>query len=209
MKYYNYHCHSFYGNPVSMDVTTSPEDYCKRAVELGHDAFFTTCHGTQGDIFVSTTLAHQYNLKMIVGAELYYVNDRYEKDRSNRHIIIVALNHDGIRDLNRIISESFTTGMYYKPRIDHELLFSLNPHNVVITTACVAGLWNNEELIKEMKEHFGDNLFLEVQDHNENIQKEVNTTVLRLSQKYGIRIIHANDSHYIYPTEKRIRQSGY
>ena len=203
MKYYNYHCHSFYGNPVSMDVTTSPEDYCKRAVELGHDAFFTTCHGTQGDIFVSTTLAHQYNLKMIVGAELYYVNDRYEKDRSNRHIIIVALNHDGIRDLNRIISESFTTGMYYKPRIDHELLFSLNPHNVVITTACVAGLWNNEELIKEMKEHFGDNLFLEVQDHNENIQKEVNTTVLRLSQKYGIRIIHANDSHYIYPTEKK------
>ena len=140
---------------------------------------------------------------MIVGAELYYVNDRYEKDRSNRHIIIVALNHDGIRDLNRIISESFTTGMYYKPRIDHELLFSLNPHNVVITTACVAGLWNNEELIKEMKEHFGDNLFLEVQDHNENIQKEVNTTVLRLSQKYGIRIIHANDSHYIYPTEKK------
>ncbi len=203
MKYYNYHCHSFYGNPVSMDVTTSPEDYCKRAVELGHDAFFTTCHGTQGDIFVSTTLAHQYNLKMIVGAELYYVNDRYEKDRSNRHIIIVALNHDGIRDLNRIISESFTTGMYYKPRIDHELLFSLNPHNVVITTACVAGLWNNEELIKEMKEYFGDNLFLEVQDHNENLQKEVNTTVLRLSQKYGIRIIHANDSHYIYPTEKK------
>lgn len=203
MKYYNYHCHSFYGNPVSMDVTTSPEDYCKRAIELGHDAFFTTCHGTQGDIFVSTTLAHQYNLKMIVGAELYYVNDRYEKDRSNRHIIIVALNHDGIRDLNRIISESFTTGMYYKPRIDHELLFSLNPKNVVITTACVAGLWNNEELIKEMKEYFGENLFLEVQDHNEDIQKEVNTTVLRLSQKYGIRIIHANDSHYIYPTEKK------
>ena len=203
MKYYNYHCHSFYGNPVSMDVTTSPEDYCKRAVELGHDAFFTTCHGTQGDIFVSTTLAHQYNLKMIVGAELYYVNDRYEKDRSNRHIIIVALNHDGIRDLNRIISESFTTGMYYKPRIDHELLFSLNPQNVVITTACVAGLWNNEELIKEMKDYFGENLFLEVQDHNENIQKEVNQTVLRLAQKYNIRIIHANDSHYIYPTEKK------
>lgn len=203
MKYYNYHCHSFYGNPVSMDVTTSPEDYCKRAVELGHDAFFTTCHGTQGDIFVSTTLAHQYNLKMIVGAELYYVNDRYEKDRSNRHIIIVALNHDGIRDLNRIISESFTTGMYYKPRIDHELLFSLNPQNVVITTACVAGLWNNEELIKEMKDYFGENLFLEVQDHNENLQKEVNQTVLRLAQKYNIRIIHANDSHYIYPTEKK------
>ena len=209
MKYYNYHCHSFYGNPVSMDVTVSPRDYCERAIELGHDAFFTTCHGMQGNIFEATTLAHEYKLKMIVGAELYYVNDRIatdengRKDRSNRHIIIIALNHDGIRDLNRIISESFTTGMYYRPRIDHELLFSLNPKNVMITTACVAGLWNNEELIKEMKEYFKENFFLEVQNHNEDIQKEVNRTVLNLAQKYNIRIIHANDSHYIYPTDKK------
>lgn len=205
MKYYNYHCHNMYGNPISMDVIVSMEDYCKRAIELGHDAFFTTCHGLQGDIFQATTLAHQYNLKMIVGAELYYVKDRFEKDRSNRHIIIIALNHDGIRDLNRVISESFTTGMYYRPRIDEELLFSLNPNNVIITTACVAGLWNDEELIVKMKNYFGGHLFLEVQDHNEEIQKEVNKTVVRLSQKYNIRIIHANDSHYIYPEDAKYR----
>lgn len=205
MKYYNYHCHNMYGNPISMDVIVSMEDYCKRAIELGHDAFFTTCHGLQGDIFQATTLAHQYNLKMIVGAELYYVKDRFEKDRSNRHIIIIALNHDGIRDLNRVISESFTTGMYYRPRIDEELLFSLNPNNVIITTACVAGLWNDEELIVKMKKYFGGHLFLEVQDHNEEIQKEVNKTVIRLSQKYNIRIIHANDSHYIYPEDAKYR----
>ena len=211
MKYYNYHCHNMYGNPISMDVIVSMEDYCKRAKELGHDAFFTTCHGLQGDIFQATTLAHQYDLKMIVGAELYYVPDRLSvdengrKDRSNRHIIIIALNHDGIRDLNRIISESFETGMYYKPRIDKELLFSLNPDNVVITTACVAGLWDDEELIIEMKKHFKNNLFLEVQDHNEEIQKKVNRRVLQLAQKHNIRIIHANDSHYIYPEDAKYR----
>ena len=211
MKYYNYHCHNMYGNPISMDVIVSMEDYCKRAKELGHDAFFTTCHGLQGDIFQATTLAHQYDLKMIVGAELYYVPDRFSvdenghKDRSNRHIIIIALNHDGIRDLNRIVSESFETGMYYKPRIDKELLFSLNPDNVVITTACVAGLWDDEELIIEMKKHFKNNLFLEVQDHNEEIQKKVNRKVLQLAQKHNIRIIHANDSHYIYPEDAKYR----
>ena len=211
MKYYNYHCHNMYGNPISMDVIVSMEDYCKRAKELGHDAFFTTCHGLQGDVFQATTLAHQYDLKMIVGAELYYVPDRLSvdenghKDRSNRHIIIIALNHDGIRDLNRIISESFETGMYYKPRIDKELLFSLNPDNVVITTACVAGLWDDEELIIEMKKHFKNNLFLEVQDHNEEIQKKVNRRVLQLAQKHNIRIIHANDSHYIYPEDAKYR----
>ena len=211
MKYYNYHCHNMYGNPISMDVIVSMEDYCKRAIELGHDAFFTTCHGLQGDIFQATTLAHQYGLKMIVGAELYYVKDRLavdeegKKDRSNKHIIIIALNHDGIRDLNRIITESFETGMYYRPRIDEELLFSLNPNNVMITTACVAGLWNEEELIIKMKDYFKSNFFLEVQDHNEDIQKEVNRKVLQLTQKYHIRIIHANDSHYIYPEDAKYR----
>lgn len=211
MKYYNYHCHNMYGNPISMDVIVSMEDYCKRAIELGHDAFFTTCHGLQGDIFQATTLAHQYGLKMIVGAELYYVKDRLavdeegKKDRSNKHIIVIALNHDGIRDLNRIITESFETGMYYRPRIDEELLFSLNPNNVMITTACVAGLWNEEELIIKMKDYFKSNFFLEVQDHNEDIQKEVNRKILQLSQKYHIRIIHANDSHYIYPEDAKYR----
>ena len=81
----------------------------------------------------------------------------------------------------------------------------MNPNNVMITTACVAGLWNEEELIIKMKDYFKSNFFLEVQDHNEDIQKEVNRKVLQLSQKYHIRIIHANDSHYIYPEDAKYR----
>ena len=204
-KYYNYHCHNHKGNIKALDVIVKQEDYCKRAVELGHDAFFTTCHGMQGDIFEATTLAHQYNLKMIVGAECYYVPNRFEKDKSNRHIIIIALNYDGIRELNDIISESNITGMYYKTRIDDELLFSLTPSNFIITTACVAGLWNNKELILRLKDYFGFNFYLEVQDHNVGIQKEVNRYVLELSKRYNIRIIHANDSHYIYPQDSKYR----
>ena len=204
-KYYNYHCHNHKGNIKALDVIVKQEDYCKRAVELGHDAFFTTCHGMQGDIFEATTLAHQYNLKMIVGAECYYVPNRFEKDKSNRHIIIIALNHEGIRELNDIISESNITGMYYKPRIDDELLFSLTPSNFIVTTACVAGLWSNKELILRLKDYFGFNFYLEVQDHNVDIQKEVNRYVLELSKKYNIKIIHANDSHYIYPQDSEYR----
>ena len=206
-KYYNYHKHDHKGNPVSLDVVVKLEDYCKRAIELGHDTIFTTCHGLQGDLFEATTLAHQYNLKLIVGAELYYVPDRKEKDRSNRHIIIIALNHNGIRELNNIISKSFIDGMYYKPRIDEELLFSLNPENVVVTTACVAGVWNDERLVALMKNYFKEHLFLEVQNHNEKIQKEVNKKVLELSEKYDIKIIHANDSHYISPDDAKYRES--
>lgn len=206
-KYYNYHKHDHKGNPVSLDVVVKLEDYCKRAIELGHDTIFTTCHGLQGDLFEATTLAHQYNLKLIVGAELYYVPDRKEKDRSNRHIIIIALNHNGIRELNNIISKSFIDGMYYKPRIDEELLFSLNPENVVVTTACVAGVWSDERLVALMKNYFKEHLFLEVQNHNEKVQKEVNKKVLELSEKYDIKIIHANDSHYINPDDAKYRES--
>lgn len=205
MKYYNYHKHDHKSNVVTLDVISKLEDYCKRAVELGHDAVFTTNHGIQGDIFEATTLAHQYNLKLIVGAECYYVPDRKEKDKSNRHIILIALNHEGIRELNYIISESFTSGFYYKPRIDDELLFSLTPENFVVTTACVAGLWNDEELIIKMKNYFGGNFFLEVQDHNEEAQKQVNRRLIDLSNKYNIKLIHANDSHYIYPDDSEYR----
>ena len=177
-KYYNYHKHDHKSNPVTLDVVSKLEDYCKRAIELGHDAIFTTNHGIQGDIFEATTLAHQYNLKLIVGAEGYYVPDRKEKDKSNRHIILIALNHEGIRELNYIISESFTTGFYYKPRIDDELLFSLTPENFIITTACIAGLWNDEDLIKRLKEHFKGNFYLEVQNHNEEAQKNANRKII-------------------------------
>ena len=202
-KYYNYHKHDHKSNPVTLDVVSKLEDYCKRAIELGHDAIFTTNHGIQGDIFEATTLAHQYNLKLIVGAEGYYVSDRKGKDKSNRHIILIALNHEGIRELNYIISESFTTGFYYKPRIDDELLFSLTPENFIITTACIAGLWNDEDLVKRLKEHFKGNFYLEVQNHNEEAQKNANRKIIELSKKYNIKLIHANDSHYIYPEEKK------
>lgn len=202
-KYYNYHKHDHKSNPVTLDVVSKLEDYCKRAIELGHDAIFTTNHGIQGDIFEATTLAHQYNLKLIVGAEGYYVSDRKEKDKSNRHIILIALNHEGIRELNYIISESFTTGFYYKPRIDDELLFSLTPENFIITTACIAGLWNDEDLVKRLKEHFKGNFYLEVQNHNEEAQKNANRKIIELSKKYNIKLIHANDSHYIYPEKKK------
>lgn len=202
-RYNNYHKHDYYGNFVSLDTITSMEDYFKRAIELGHTTFFTTNHGFQGNIFEAKTLGEKYGLKVIMGCEGYYVPDRKEKDRSNRHIILIALNDDGARDINDIMSSANEDGFYYKPRIDKELLFGVNPKNIVVTTACVAGLWNDEELVKELKEYFGDNFFLEVQNHNQDIQKEANTKILELKKKYNIPLIHANDSHYIYESDKK------
>ena len=204
-RYNNYHKHDMYSNVVQLDVVTKLEEYCLRAVELGHTTLFTTNHGIQANIYEATSLGEKYNLKVILGAEGYYVNDRHENDKSNRHIILIALNDDGARDLNRIMSKAHSDGFYYKPRIDHELLFSVNPKNMIVTSACIAGIWNDEKLVKECKDYFQDNFLLEVQDHNVFGQKEVNKTVLRMAREYGIKIIHANDSHYIYPEDAKYR----
>lgn len=203
--YKNYHKHDHYGNPWAMDVVVKPEEYCKRAVELGHDSVFTVNHGVTGNIFEWIELSKKYGLKMHYGMEAYYVKDRFEKDRSNKHLIIIAKNNDGVMQLNDIMTEAHSTGFYYKPRIDYNLLLSLDPNNFIITSACVAGIWNEPELILALHRKFGKNFFLEVQAHSIKKQIEVNTEVLRLSKETGIPIIHANDSHYIYPEDSKYR----
>ena len=205
MRYNNYHKHDHKGNVKSLDVVCKMEDYCKRAIELGHTTIFTTNHGIQGDIFEATTLAKKYGLKLIVGAECYYVKDRKEKDRSNRHIIIICLNDNAVRQLNKILSIANTEGYYYKPRIDYELLMSLNEKDFIITTACVAGILKDKELVLELHSKFKDNFFVEVQNHNDPLQKEFNKLALKYNKEYGIKLIHANDSHYIYPEEAKYR----
>ena len=210
-RYNNYHKHDVYGNIRALDTITKPIDYIKRAKELDGDKaiFFSTNHGYQGNIFEYYNLCKENNVKLIGGVEAYYVPNRLEKDKSNYHLVIIAKNKRGFKQINKIMSEANLTGYYYKPRIDDELLFNLNPNDVLITSACVASRLRNEEgaekWIVKMKDYFGDNFYLEVQNHNVEIQKTYNKRILKYADKYNIQIIHANDSHYIYPSDSKYR----
>lgn len=209
--YNNYHKHDYYGNIKSLDVIVSPLDYIKRAKELDGDKaiFFSTNHGYQGNIYEYYTLCKNNSVKLIAGVETYYVPNRFEKDRRNYHLIIIAKNTNGYKQINKIMSTANTDGYYYKPRIDDELLFSLNPNDVIITTACVASrlrdLEGAEEWLIKMKEYFKENFYLEVQNHNVENQREYNKRLLKYSRKYDIQIIHANDSHYIREEDSKYR----
>lgn len=205
MRYNNYHKHDHTTNPWFSDTVAKEEDYCKRAVELGHTNVFTTNHGVQGKIFEWLECEKKYGLKMVYGTEGYYVPNRFEKDSSNKHIILMAKNNDGVMQINEIMSEAHSTGFYKRPRIDYELLMRLEPRDVIITTACIAGIWDDTELVVTLHNKFGDNFFLEIQDHNIEKQKEVNSRILSLHEELGIPIIHANDSHYIYPEDSVYR----
>ena len=137
------------------------------------------------------------------GAEAYWVKNRHEKDRTNGHIILLAKNENGRRKINGILSDANEDGYYFRPRVDLELLLSLPKEDVFITTACVA-FWHYddiEDIVIKLHNHFGNNMMLEIQNHNTDTQIALNKRILKLSQKHGIEMIVGLDSHYIYPEE--------
>jgi len=210
MRYNNYHKHTMYSNLRTLDCISKPIDYINRAKELGHTTYFTTEHGYQGNIFEAHTLCNEHGLKCIYGVEAYYVDDINDKSsRAMHHIMLVAMTENAREKINKIMSVANTSGYYYKPRIDLNLLLSLPADEVVVTTACIAGRmfkdgWEEKFLIP-VRNHFKSNFFLEVQAHVDDKQKEYNRKILDVHRKYGVALIHANDSHYIYPNDAKNR----
>lgn len=227
----NLHRHTSYSNVCIADSAATNEQYAKRAVELGHKVISSVEHGWQGYYYQCYELAQKYNLKFVFGAEAYWVKDRqkeYEeidpstgeplknkdgtikahKDNSNCHILLLAKTEIGRRAINKILSEANETGYYFRPRVDLELLLSLPPDDVVVTTACVA-YWKYEDIediTLRLWKHFGKNFYLEIQAHNTDQQREISRRILSLSQRYGIEMIVGLDSHYIYPEQAQERE---
>lgn len=209
MTLQNYHKHDYYTNPIIPDSIVSPEDYAKRAVELGHGILASTNHGWAGRYIEHYELAKKYGLKFLFGIESYFVKDRKEKDQTNAHIILLARNENGRKGINRIISEANLTGFYYRARVDFELLESLPAKDVWITTACLGGVWKYEDyrdIIERFHSFFGNSLYLEVQSHNVDCQKNINKTIIDISNGENIPLIYGCDSHYIFPEQAELRE---
>lgn len=207
--YQNYHKHSIYTNVIILDSVAYPEDYAKKAKELGHGIISSCEHGYQGRYIESFQMAEKYDLKFLFAVESYFVKNRFEKDKTNAHMILAAKNENGRKAINRILSEANETGFYYRARIDFDLLFSLPKEDVWITSACIGGInkySDYEEIIKQIHNYFGDNFYLEVQAHNVQSQKDWNSEILRLSRKYNVEIIAGVDSHYINPEDAWMRE---
>lgn len=201
MRYNNYHKHTHISSIFTPDSNEHAEAYIKREAERGGMNYFTTEHGSMGDIFEAKTLCDKYGIRCLAGLEGYIVPNPLERDKSNYHIIIIPKTDKARKKLNRISSRANIDGYYYRPRIFPSDLLSLDKDDVFITTACIAGLLRDETSIKKLfypiVEHFGDNVFLEVQTHNVEAQKEINRLAIAFANKEGLRLIAANDSHYV------------
>lgn len=206
-NFVNHHKHSSYSNILSPDSSCTNQEYINRIKELGHKMMFCTEHGGTQGYFEVYNLCKKNNIKFGYGCEAYWVKDRFEKDNTNNHIIILAKNNNGRRNINRILSEANVNGFYYKPRIDIELIMSLPENDVVITTACIEfyGYENYVEYIEMFSKKFKHNFFLEVQPHKVDKQISKNKELLELSNKYNIELIAGIDSHYIYSEQSKDR----
>lgn len=209
MEYCNYHKHDHVSSIMTPDTHIRCEEYVKRAVELGHTTYFTTNHGTGGDIFEAKTICDKYGIRCLFGVEGYIVPNPLEKDNRNYHIIIIPTTNKARKKVNLITSRANEEGFYYKPRIFVEDLLALDKDDIYITTACVAGLLRDNDSYNQiflpLAKHFKDSMLLEVQTHNVDIQKQINKKCIDLSEKFNLKLIAANDSHYVYPEQYKDR----
>ena len=210
----NYHCHKDFSNVIIADSGEPIENYAKRSIELGAKCLFSGEHGSQGNQFHVYNVAEKNKLHYRHSTEAYWVKDRlseiqtgidkngnptFSKDRTNCHIVLVAKNAEGRKDINYALSIANIDGYYYRPRIDLKLLFDIPKDNVIVTSACIAG-WqypDAADIWLKIHEHFGDNFYFEVQANHTDEQKKLNEQILDLSVKHGIEIIAGLDSHYI------------
>ena len=197
----NYHKHTTASNFFQFDSSTSIGDFVNLSKEYGCQCYFSGEHGYAGEWLSVYDFCKNNDIRFRYSAELYWVKDieSEEKDNTNCHIVVIARTYNAIRKLNYIITRANDEGFYYKPRIDLNMLFTLSPDEVYVTSACVAG-WKYEdatEIWYRVWQHFGDSFFLEYQAHNTEEQKVLNKKIFTLSQQTGMKTIIGLDTHYI------------
>lgn len=203
------HLHTEYS---LLDGACRLERLLNQAAQQGMRAVAITDHGVMYGVADFYKLAKNYGIKPILGCELYVARrSRFDRqphqDDSPYHLVLLAENEVGYRNLIRLVSLGYLEGFYYKPRVDKELLARYR-EGLIVLSSCLAGevpslfLSGQEEKALEAaswyREVFGpDNFFLELQDHRLEEQKRVNRFLVEAARRLGIPLVATNDVHYL------------
>ena len=213
--YVHLHNHTQYS---LLDGLTKIPDLIAFAKESGMEAVAMTDHGTLSGAVEFYKEATNNGIKPIIGMETYVAARRHtdkdpSKDKPRFHLILLAMNGTGWKNLMQLSSTANLHGVYYFPRIDHELLEQYN-EGIIALSACMGGevgdaLKNDDyargkEVAAWYKSIFGDRYYLEIQDHghpdnplHSDEQQHVNEQVLRLGKELGIPVVVTCDAHYL------------
>lgn len=189
-----------------------------RVKELGMDAIAITDHGTMSGVIEFYKEANDQGIKPVIGMETYiaarsYTDKEPGKDKLNFHLILIAMNNTGYKNLMRLSTIANLDGYYYKPRIDHELLEKYS-EGLIVLSGCIGGEVGDAlrqgqydqaiEIANWYKKVFGDRYYLELQDHGHpdhphkwDEQVAVNKELIKLSKELDIPPVITCDAHYL------------
>ncbi len=194
-----------------LDGANRIKDLPIRAKELGMDAMAITDHGAMFGAIDFYKACKANGIKPIIGCEVYVApRSRFDKDPNldgkYSHLILLAKNNDGYKNLAKLVSIGYTEGFYYKPRIDHESLEKYH-EGLVCCSACLAGEVNQAILANDMekakqvalwfKNLFKDDYYLEIQNNGIKEQVLANQKLIELSRELEIPLVATNDAHYL------------
>ncbi len=202
------HVHSEYS---LLDGAARIRDLCARAKELGFSALALTDHGVMYGVlaFYQECLAN--GIKPLIGMEAYVAprslrEKQGRADREYAHLILIAKNETGYRNLCRLSTLAFTEGFYYKPRIDYDVLAQYS-EGLICSSACLAGdipqlllsgrYEDAKALAARLRGMFGEDFYIELQDHGIEEQRRILPDLVRLARELSIKLIATNDVHYV------------
>src|SRR3989338_7949116 len=213
-KFTHLHVHSHYS---LLDGLPKIDQLLERTKEMGMDSIALTDHGNMYGAIEFYKKAKAKGIKPILGAEIYIAFEGMRQERPGiddkiYHLIVLAKNEEGYRNLVKLLTKSHLEGFYYKPRVDEELL-SQHAEGLIALSGCLASKTSQLILQKKLKEAaaqalryqeiFGKgNFYLELQRH-EHIkeQRVVETALIDIAKETGIPLVATADSHYLYPED--------
>ena len=215
MSFVHLHVHTQYS---ILDGQSSIENLFNRAEELGMPALAITDHGNMYGVKEFFKFAKKHpSVKPIIGCEIYVSKgDHRVKEKGYYHLILLAKNYNGYKNLVKIVSEAHINGMYYRPRVSHEVIEQYH-EDLICSSACLAGEVPRaimahdpdavDRAIQWHKRVFGEDYYLEVMKHktevpglsNELYEQQCYYTeeIFRLAQKHGVKVIATNDAHFV------------
>ncbi|MBR3460039.1 MAG: DNA polymerase III subunit alpha [Clostridia bacterium] len=206
MSFTHLHVHTEYS---LLDGAARINDLVSKAAELGMDALAITDHGVMYGAIDFYNACKKAGIKPIIGMEAYVTKRGIHAEtlsREHSHLILLCKNETGYKNLMKLSSIAFVDGFYYKPRIDYELLEEYH-EGLICLSACLAGdipqyLLNEQytqarELAQRLKKLFGDDFYIELQNHGIQEQLIVLPRLNALAKELDIKTVATNDIHYV------------
>ncbi len=209
MSFVHLHTHTAYS---LLDGEGTIKKILDRAKEAGQTAMAITDHGNMYGVIDFYEYAKKIGIKPILGCEVYVAaRTRFDKvhelDSKNYHLILLAKNETGYKNLMKIVSSGWVEGFYYKPRVDIEILAKYS-EGLIALSGCMFGvisrhfLNSNPEEAKRTAEKYIEifgkkNFFIEIQDHGLYDQKKLNSQLIALAGELGLGLVATNDIHYV------------